>query len=119
MRLKDKVVLITASTRGIGLACVKKCAKEGAKVYMAARNLDRAQEIADTLDGVKFVYNDATKPETFTSMVEDVVKGRRSEVRLDSRDIRDPAGISFKYLSVSKPCESGENEMNPIPFSAQ
>ena len=74
MRLKDKVVLITASTRGIGLACVKKCAKEGAKVYMAARNLDRAQEIADTLDGVKFVYNDATKPETFTSMVEDVVK---------------------------------------------
>ena len=74
MRLKDKIVLITASTRGIGLACVKKCAKEGAKVYMAARNLDRAQEIADTLDGVKFVYNDATKPETFTSMVEDVVK---------------------------------------------
>ncbi len=74
MRLKDKVVLITASTRGIGLACVKKCAKEGARVYMAARNPQRAQEIADTLDGVKCVYNDATKPETFTSMVEDVVK---------------------------------------------
>ena len=74
MRLKDKVVLITASTRGIGLACVKACAKEGAKVYMAARNPERAQEIADTLDGVKCVYNDATKPETFTSMVEDVVK---------------------------------------------
>ena len=74
MRLKDKVVLITASTRGIGLACVKKCAKEGAKVYMAARNVDRAQEIADTLNGVKCVYNDATKPETFTSMVEDVVR---------------------------------------------
>ena len=74
MRLKDKVVLITASTRGIGLACVKKCAKEGAKVYMAARNLDRAQEIADTLNGVKCVYNDATKPDTFTSMVEDVVR---------------------------------------------
>ena len=74
MRLKDKVVLITASTRGIGLACVKKCAKEGARVYMAARNVERAQEIANTLNGVKCVYNDATKPETFTSMVEDVVK---------------------------------------------
>jgi len=73
MRLKDKVVLITASTRGIGLACVKKCAKEGAKVYMAARNIERAQEIANTLNGVKCVYNDATKPESFTSMVEDVV----------------------------------------------
>ena len=74
MRLKDKVVLITASTRGIGLACVKACAREGAKVYMAARNLERAQEIANTLNDVKCVYNDATKPETFTSMVEDVVK---------------------------------------------
>ena len=74
MRLKDKVVLITASTRGIGLACVKKCVKEGARVYMAARNVERAQEIAKTLNGVKCVYNDAMKPETFTSMVEDVVK---------------------------------------------
>ena len=74
MRLKDKVVLITASTRGIGLACVKKCAKEGARVYMAARNVERAQEIANTLNGVKCVYNDAMKPETFTSMIEDVVK---------------------------------------------
>ena len=74
MRLKDKVVLITASTRGIGLACVKRCAKEGARVYMAARNIERAQEIANTLNGVKCVYNDAMKPETFTSMVEDVVK---------------------------------------------
>lgn len=74
MKLKDKVILITASTRGIGLACVKKCAQEGATVYMAARNLERAQEIADTLDGVKCIYNDATKPETFSSMVEDVVR---------------------------------------------
>ena len=74
MRLMDKVVLITASTRGIGLSCVKACAREGAKVYMAARNLERAQEIANTLNDVKCVYNDATKPEPFTSMVEDVVK---------------------------------------------
>ena len=74
MQLKDKVILVTASTRGIGFAIVKKCAEEGARVYMAARNLKRAQEIADTLDHVKCVYNDATKPETFTSMVEDVVR---------------------------------------------
>ena len=74
MRLKDKVILVTASTRGIGLAIVKKCAGEGAQVYMAARNLDRAQEIADALRGVKCIYNDATKPETFSSMVENVVQ---------------------------------------------
>ena len=74
MRLKDKVILVTASTRGIGLAIVKKCAQEGARVYMAARDLERAQEIADLLSGVKCVYNDATKPETFSTMVEDVVR---------------------------------------------
>ena len=77
MRLKDKVVLITASTRGIGLACVRKSVKEGAAVYMAARNMERAQEIAGSLSTegarVKCVYNDATKPETFSAMVEDVV----------------------------------------------
>ena len=81
MRLKDKVILVTASTRGIGLAIVKECAQEGARVYMPARELERAQELANTLDGVKCVYNDATKPETFISMVEDVV---RSTGRIDA-----------------------------------
>ena len=74
MRLKNKVVLVTASTRGIGLAIVKKCVREGASVYMAARNLEQAQKIADTLKGVNCVYSDATKPETFSSMVEEVVE---------------------------------------------
>ena len=77
MRLKDKVVLVTASTRGIGLACVQACVKEGAAVYMAARNMEQAQQIAAALNAegghVKCVYNDATKPEPFSSMVEDVV----------------------------------------------
>ena len=77
MRLQNKRVLITASTRGIGLACVKACSKEGAIVYMAARNLARAQKIADDMNAqggrVKCVFNDARQPETFAPMVEDVV----------------------------------------------
>ena len=78
MKLKDKIVLITASTRGIGLACVKACAKEGATVYMAARNLELAKEEADKLisqgRNVKYVYNDAGKPESYLTMTEDVIK---------------------------------------------
>ena len=50
MRLKDKVILVTASTRGIGLAIVKACAKEGGIVYMAARDLARAREDAGKLN---------------------------------------------------------------------
>lgn len=78
MKLKDKIVLITASTRGIGLACVKECAKEGAAVYMAARNLELAKEQANKLNSqgfnVKYVYNDASKPESYITMTEDVIK---------------------------------------------
>lgn len=78
MKLKDKIVLITASTRGIGLACVKACAKEGATVYMAARNLESAKEEADKLNSqgcnVKYVYNDAGKPESYITMTDEVVR---------------------------------------------
>jgi len=76
MRLQGKVVLVTASTRGIGLACVKRFAKEGATVYMGARNVERAQEIASELNKegyqVKVVYNDATVKESYKTMVEEV-----------------------------------------------
>ena len=78
MRLKDKVILITASTRGIGLACVKACAKEGAICYMGARNLEAAEKIATELNekgfNVKYVYNDASKPESFIRMIEEVIE---------------------------------------------
>lgn len=78
MRLKNKVILITASTRGIGLACVKACAKEGAICYMAARNLEAAEKTATELSQqgfcVKYVYNDASKPESFISMIDEVIE---------------------------------------------
>lgn len=78
MRLKNKIILITASTRGIGLACVKACAKEGAVVYMAARNPEAASKASSELNQqghcVKYVYNDAGKPETFVSMIEEVIE---------------------------------------------
>ena len=91
MRLKNKVILVTASTRGIGLAIVKKCAAEGARVYMAARNMERAQGTTDTLQGIKCVYNDATKPETFSSMVEEVVTDAgRIDVLVNNFGTSDP-----------------------------
>ena len=95
MRLKDKVILVTASTRGIGLAIAKACAKEGGVVCMAARDLTRAQEIADQLcsEGcrVHCVYNDATKPETFLSMVEETVeKAGRIDVLVNNFGTSNP-----------------------------
>ena len=84
MRLKGKVVLITASTRGIGLACAVRCAKEGAVVYMAARNMERAEARAKELNEqgytVKTVFNDASDKDSYRTMVEEVI---RQEGRID------------------------------------
>ena len=78
MRLNNKVVLVTASTRGIGLAIVKACVREGASVFMAARDLEKAQAIADRINSgsgcVHCVYNDAERPETFLTMLDETVR---------------------------------------------
>lgn len=95
MRLKDKVVIITASTRGIGLACVERCAREGAIVYMGARNLERAKNVADRLNvegcNVKFVYNNASEKETYKTMIEEVFeKEGKIDVLINNFGTSDP-----------------------------
>ena len=106
MRLKDKVILVTASTRGIGLAIVKACAKEGGIVYMAARDQGRAHTIADQLNAaggrVHCVYNDATKPETFHSMVDETVRlAGRIDVLVNNFGTSDPGkDLDFSRTDV-------------------
>lgn len=77
MRLKGKVVLVTAATRGIGLACVRRCAEEGATVYMAARNMELAAQRIEEFkkDGltIKTVYSNAYEHETYKTMVEEII----------------------------------------------
>lgn len=95
MRLQDKVVLVTASTRGIGYAITKLCAQEGASVYMAARNLKRAGEIAAELNAaggkVTCIHNDAMEPETFRTMVEQTVADAgRIDVLVNNFGTSDP-----------------------------
>lgn len=77
-KLKGKVAVVTAATRGIGYACVKALAEEGAVVYLAARNMEKAAARAEELHTkgylVKTVYNDATEKESYAKMIETVAE---------------------------------------------
>lgn len=83
-KLKNKVAIVTSSTKGIGLASAEALAREGAIVYLAARSEKLANEVIENIKvqgGIaKFVYFNARDEETYTSMVEKVVK---EEGRLD------------------------------------
>lgn len=65
MRLKDKVIIVTGTTSGIGLACAKRFAKEGAKVVMCARSeekgKDQEKELLNLGYEVMFIKCDVSK----------------------------------------------------------
>lgn len=49
MRLQDQVILITGSTTGIGAAMARLFVKEGAKVILHGRNVERAHALREEL----------------------------------------------------------------------
>ena len=47
--LKGKIVFITGATSGIGLACARQFAQQGARLLIAARREERLQELSTEL----------------------------------------------------------------------
>jgi len=47
--MKDKIVIITGSNKGIGKEATKEIARLGAKVYMACRSLDSAEQVRNEI----------------------------------------------------------------------
>ena len=60
MDIKDKVVIVTGSTDGIGREIAKKLAHGGAKVILAARSDEKLAELAHELPGSVAVHTDMT-----------------------------------------------------------
>lgn len=81
-KLKGKIALVTSATRGIGFASALKLALEGATVYLGVRRMEDTQAICDKYTHLKMipVYFDAYKKETYTSMIEEIIK---NEGKLD------------------------------------
>ncbi len=75
---KKKTALVTSASRGIGLACALKLAEDGACVFLAVRKVESAQSICDShrAQGLSMtpVYFDATVPDSYDAMVNDVIR---------------------------------------------
>lgn len=74
MAIKDKVVIITGASSGIGEATAKLLASKGAKMVLGARREDKLQELTEAIskDGGEAIYQvtDVTKVEDNQKLVE-------------------------------------------------
>lgn len=70
MELTDQTALVTGGTAGIGLACARLMAREGASVVITGRDEQRGKEAAAGIDGdVRFIQADLSDIESVKSLV--------------------------------------------------
>ena len=75
MRLKDKTAIITGGGTGIGLACARLFAQEGARVVIFGRRQDRLDQAQKEIgDAVLAVQGDITNASDTVRLVETAVK---------------------------------------------
>lgn len=76
--MKDKVIIITGSSSGIGRACAAAFAKEGASVVVCARNSEKLKTAEDELKkitkNILAVQCDVSKEEDCKKLVDETVK---------------------------------------------
>ena len=95
--MKDKVIIITGASSGIGLACARDLAGRGAKISLAARNADKLTEIQKELTDqgyeVLVTPTDVSKEADCKKLIDETVK------RFGKIDILvNNAGISMRAL---------------------
>jgi len=69
VNIKDKVVLMTGASSGIGKATAELFIKKGAQVVLAARSLEEVKELAIKMPNTLAVAVDMTKPQEIQQMV--------------------------------------------------
>ena len=81
---KDKVIIVTGASSGIGLASVRNFASLGAKVVLAARSIEKLEKIAEELNNRFAAHNsqliahciktDVTKEEDCKNLIEKTIE---------------------------------------------
>ncbi len=73
-RLREKVILVTGSTTGIGEAIARLAAREGARVMVHGRRKDAAENVASEIGpAASFVIGDLADPEIPAKVIEETV----------------------------------------------
>ena len=74
MDIKDKVIIITGASQGIGLASAKLLSSLGAKVVMAARSGDIIKALEKELPDSLAIITDMHKPEDIKNMIKKTIE---------------------------------------------
>jgi len=74
MEIKNKVIVITGASSGIGEAAAVLLAKEGAKIVLAARSEEKIAELAHVLPGSLAVHADMRKPEHVMNLIDRAIE---------------------------------------------
>lgn len=95
--MKNKLVIVTGASSGIGKACAEKFAQEGANLVLAARSADKLREVAENIAryGVQIlpVVTDVSKEEDCKNLVEEaLIKFGKIDVLVNN------AGISMRAV---------------------
>eukprot|EP00794_Sanderia_malayensis_P009099 gene9099-10071_t len=118
--VREKVVLITGASSGLGEACAWKFAKAGAKVILCARNMDRLQRIrneiikqVDQVEDPKLLYLDLNVESNISKMMEEALKLYGCiDILINN------AGISFRGAVQDTTIDVHRNLMNVNYFGA-
>jgi NAD(P)-dependent dehydrogenase (short-subunit alcohol dehydrogenase family) len=110
--LKDKKILVTGGSKGIGLACARAFVAEGARVALVSRSQDNLNKAKDELKGAYTIAADLTDATAAAAMVERVekefgpidvlVNSAGAAKRTDADDLSPAAwraGMDAKYFS--------------------
>ncbi len=75
--MKNKVIIITGASSGIGLACVYEFASRGAKIVLSARNIEKLQSLKHDLNQkgteVLAVKTDISKEEDCKHLIDETI----------------------------------------------
>jgi short-subunit dehydrogenase len=117
MQIKDKRVLVTGASRGIGRGLAVAFAREGARVALVARSEEALQALAEELGGTAY-RADLSEPAGADGLIERIEADGPVDVLINN------AGVSFvKYMLDNTPEEIEQifriNVLTPIHLCRQ